>query len=238
MGQLFDVSYMIRSFPVLLASLPITLIITAVATVCGFIIGIFVALVRVRRIPILRQLAVVYVSFMRGTPFLVQLFLVYFGLPELLMHLGVNVRNIPGLTYVFLVFSLYVGAYSGEIIRSAIGAVSPGEREAALSLGMTTWQVYSRVVLPQAFRLAVPPLVNTIIGTVKGTSLIVNVGVIDIMRRADLMGGNSQRNLELYVDVAIIYGILIVLISLLGRLWERHYRIDNDRLDNRAATDV
>ena len=72
----------------------------------------------------------------------------------------------------------------------------------------------------------------------KGTSLIVNVGVIDIMRRADLMGGNSQRNLELYVDVAIIYGILIVLISLLGRLWERHYRIDNDRLDNRAATDV
>ena len=225
MGQLFDVSYMIRSFPTLLASLPITLIITAVSTILGTLVGALVAILRVGQVPVLRQLAAVYISFMRGTPFLVQLFLVYFGVPEIMAHMGLNIRNIPGLLFVFIVFTLHVGAYSAEILRSAIETVAIGEKEAAISLGMTKWQQYYRVILPQAFRLAIPPLVNTIIGTVKGTSLIFNVGVIDIMRRAELMGGNSQRNLELYLDVAIIYGFLIVALSIIGRWLERRYAI-------------
>ena len=90
-----------------------------------------------------------------------------------------------------------------------------------MGCGMTSVQMYRRVILPQAFHRAMPALVNTVIGVVKGTSLIFNVGVVDIMRKAELMAGNSQRSLELYVDVAVIYGILIFLITRIGRFLEK-----------------
>ncbi len=116
----------------------------------------------------------------------------------------------------YAVFTLHIAAYSAEIMRSSIDAVAPGEKEAAKSLGMTEFQSYVRIILPQAFTMSIPPLTNLVIGMLKGTALIFNVGVVDMMRKADLMGGNSQRYLELFVDAAIIYGILIIIVSLLG----------------------
>ena len=222
MATYFDFSYMIKSFPTIISYIDITLLITFVAVVIGIALGSIIAIVRINKVKVLYQIAGIYISFMRGTPFLVQLFLCYFGLPELLQKLGVqDIRNVPALFYVMLVFSLHVGAYSSEIMRSAILAIDKGQIEAAYSIGMGNIRAYQRIVLPQAFSLAIPSLTNTVISTLKGTSLVFNVGVIDMMRKADLMGAYSQRNLELYIDVAIIYILLCFIFSKISQIIEK-----------------
>lgn len=235
MTNYFDIGYMIRSFPTILGAVHVTVFITVVSAFLGILLGAAIAVARVKKVRILNPILVVYISFIRGTPFLVQLFLIYFGVPEIMNHLGFSTRGIPGLLFVLIVFTLHIAAYGAEILRSSIEAVATGEKEAAESLGMTEWQSYTRVILPQAFALAVPPLVNTVISVLKGTALIFNVGIVDMMRRADLMGGNSQRYLELFVDVAIIYGILVFLITQIGRFIERHYDRSGEAAEKEAA---
>lgn len=206
MGSYFSVEYMVQSLPVLLSYLDVTILVTVVAESMGLLIGCTAALIRVQKIQGLRQICTLYISFIRGTPFLVQLYLVCFGFPQVLQAAGyTDVRSLPGLLFVFFVMALHAGAYLAEIMRGSILAVETGQMEAAYSVGMTTWQAYWRIVLPQAFRLAVPALGNHIISTLKGTSLIFNVGVVDMMRKADLLGSYSYRHLELYMDVGIIY---------------------------------
>ena len=199
MGKYFDVSYMIQAFPQLLNYVHVTVLITVISAILGVILGSIIAIIR--------------------------LFLSYFGVPEIMSHMGLNMKNVPGLVFVYAVFTLHIAAYSAEIMRSSIDAVSPGEKEAAKSLGMTEFQSYVRIILPQAFTMSIPSLTNLVIGMLKGTALIFNVGVVDMMRKADLMGGNSQRYLELFVDAAIIYGILIIIVSLLGRLLEKRFTV-------------
>ncbi|MBP6923182.1 MAG: amino acid ABC transporter permease [Veillonella sp.] len=225
MSKYFDVGYMIQSLPTLLSYIHVTLMITAVSAVLGILLGSLIAIVRIKKVPVLNQILVVFISFMRGTPFLVQLFLIYFGVPEIMSHLGMNVRNLPGLVFVYVVFTLHIAAYSAEIMRASISAVSQGEKEAAMAIGMTELQSYVRIILPQAFTLSIPPLTNLIIGMLKGTALVFNVGVVDMMRRADLMGGNSQRYLELFVDAAIIYAVLIFIVTTAGRWIEKRYTV-------------
>ena len=225
MSKYFDVGYMIQSLPTLLSYIHVTLMITAVSAVLGILLGSLIAIVRIKKVPVLNQILVVFISFMRGTPFLVLLFLIYFGVPEIMSHLGMNVRNLPGLVFVYVVFTLHIAAYSAEIMRASISAVSQGEKEAAMAIGMTELQSYVRIILPQAFTLSIPPLTNLIIGMLKGTALVFNVGVVDMMRRADLMGGNSQRYLELFVDAAIIYAVLIFIVTTAGRWIEKRYTV-------------
>ena len=225
MSKYFDVGYMIQSLPTLLSYIHVTLMITTVSAVLGILLGSLIAIVRIKKVPVLNQILVVFISFMRGTPFLVQLFLIYFGVPEIMSHLGMNVRNLPGLVFVYAVFTLHIAAYSAEIMRASISAVSQGEKEAAMAIGMTELQSYVRIILPQAFTLSIPPLTNLIIGMLKGTALVFNVGVVDMMRRADLMGGNSQRYLELFVDAAIIYAVLIFIVTTAGRWIEKRYTV-------------
>lgn len=222
MGSYFDLGYLIKSFPVILSYVHTSVLITLVAAVIGIAIGSLVALIRINQIAVLDKLSAIYISFFRGTPFLVQLFLAYFGLPELIQKLGYQgIRDIPPLFYVFIVFSLHFGAYSAEVIRSAILAVDKGQLEAAYSIGMGPVQAYTRIILPQAFGMAIPAICNIIISTLKGTALVFNVGVIDMMRKADLLGANSQRSLELYIDVAIIYILLVFIIGKIGTVLEK-----------------
>lgn len=225
MGNLFSVEYMIKAFPQLLGYVHVTVMVTVVSAVLGILLGAGIAIVRLKKVPVLNQLLVVFISFMRGTPFLVQLFLIYFGVPEIMSHMGISTKHIPGLVFVYAVFTLHIAAYSAEIMRSSIDAVAVGEKEAAKSIGMTELQSYMRIILPQAFTMSIPPLTNLVIGMLKGTALIFNVGVVDMVRKADLMGGNSQRYLELFVDAAIIYAILIIIVSLLGRLLEKRFTV-------------
>ena len=237
MSAYFDVSYMIHSFPLLASYVQITLWITLVASVVGLLLGCFMAVLRVNQVKGVSQLLTIYISFIRGTPFLVQLFLVYFGAPELLNHMGISVKGLPPMLFVLIVFTLYLAAYTAEIMRSSIEAVTKGEKEAALSLGMTSFQAYVRVILPQAFVLAIPPLINTMLSVLKGTSLIFNVGIVDIMRKADLLGGNSQRYLELFIDVAILYGILVFVITQVGRMAERHFNVAHAHRNEKGVED-
>lgn len=218
MGTYFDFGYMIKSFPLLLSYVHITLGLTAAAAAGGLALGALLALAIIKKIPVLAQLARIYISFMRGTPFLVQLFLFYFGLPELLIQLGFTAaHSVPGIIYVSLVFVLHVGGYGAELMRTAILAVPAGQREAALACGLSEWQSYRQVIFPQAIKIAADPLVNTIVSTLKDTSLVFNVGIIDMMRKADLLGANSQRNLELYIDTAIIYILLVLALHYGGK---------------------
>ncbi|MGM9517874.1 MAG: amino acid ABC transporter permease [Acidaminococcus sp.] len=226
MGSYFSVQYMLDSLPALASYLPVTVFITLVSGVIGTFLGMLLAVVRVRKVPVLNQLTRIFISFIRSTPFLVQLFVVYFGVPELLQKLGVDVDSLPPMLFILVIFVLHVGAYGAEILRASIQSVAPGEKEAAASLGMTTCQIYRRVILPQAFVLSIPPLLNEIISTLKSTALIFNVGIVDMMRQADLMGGNSQRYLELYVDAAILYGVLIFAMTVAGRLTEKHFNVE------------
>jgi ABC-type amino acid transport system permease subunit len=115
--------------------------------------------------------------------------------------------------YVFVTFALSVGGYTLEVLRSAIIAVPTGQKEAAYTVGMSTFQAYRKVILPQALRLAAAPLCNQAISTLKGTALVFNVGVVDMMRKASLLGANSQRNIEVYINAAIIYGLIIFLMG-------------------------
>ena len=218
MGTYFDFGYMIKSFPLLLSYVHITLGLTAAAAAGGLALGALLALAILKKIPVLVQLARIYISFMRGTPFLVQLFLFYFGLPELLIQLGFTAaHSVPGIIYVSLVFVLHMGGYGAELMRTAILAVPAGQREAALACGLSEWQSYRQVIFPQAIKIAADPLVNTIVSTLKDTSLVFNVGIIDMMRKADLLGANSQRNLELYIDTAIIYILLVLALHYGGK---------------------
>lgn len=223
MGSYFSVDYMIKAFPTLLSYIDVTIVVTIVAELFGILIGCVVAFLRIHKVKVLNQVCVLYLSFIRGTPFLVQLYLVCFGLPQLLQGLGYqDIRSIPGLLFVFLIMSIHTGAYIAEIMRSSILAVDKGQLEAAHSIGMSTYQAYIRIILPQAFQLAIPALGNNVISTLKGTSLIFNVGVVDMLRKADLMGSYSYRHLELYVDIAIIYVLLCFVIQVATYFLERH----------------
>lgn len=218
MGTYFDLGYMVKSFPQLLSYVHITLGLTAVAVTGGLALGSLLALAIIKKLPVLAQMARIYISFMRGTPFLVQLFLFYFGLPEILIQLGFTAaHSVPGIIYVSFVFAMHMGGYGAELMRTAILAVPAGQKEAALACGLSEWQSYKQVIFPQAIKIAAEPLVNTIVSTLKDTSLVFNVGIIDMMRKADLLGANSQRNLELYIDTAIIYILLVLALHYGGK---------------------
>ena len=211
MGTLFDFEYMLRSFPQILKYAPVTLMVTVGAMVFGLIIGLATALVKLYRVPVLRWIAAVYVSFTRGTPLLVQIYLTYYGIPKLMAFLGerfswtVNVGDIPTIVYVYVAFSLNVGAYLSESVRSAIESVDKGQYEAAYSVGMGRLQTMFRIILPQAFAVALPNFGNTFISLMKDTSLAFVIAFVEIMGQAKIVGARSLRFFEVYIDSALIY---------------------------------
>ena len=211
MGTLFDFEYMLRSFPQILKYAPVTLMVTVGAMVFGLIIGLATALVKLYRVPVLRWIAAVYVSFTRGTPLLVQIYLTYYGIPKLMAFLGerfswtVNVGDIPTIVYVYVAFSLNVGAYLSESVRSAIESVDKGQYEAAYSVGMGRLQTMFRIILPQAFAVALPNFGNTFISLMKDTSLAFVIAFVEIMGQAMIVGASSLRFFEVYIDSALIY---------------------------------
>lgn len=211
MGTLFDFEYMLRSFPQILKYAPVTLMVTVGAMVSGLIIGLATALVKLYRVPVLRWIAAVYVSFTRGTPLLVQIYLTYYGIPKLMAFMGnrflwtVNVGDIPTIVYVYVAFSLNVGAYLSESVRSAIESVDKGQYEAAYSVGMGRLQTMFRIILPQAFAVALPNFGNTFISLMKDTSLAFVIAFVEIMGQAKIVGARSLRFFEVYIDSALIY---------------------------------
>ncbi|MDO7789012.1 amino acid ABC transporter permease [Desulforamulus aquiferis] len=195
------------AIPVLLVGLKITVQLTVIAVLFGSIIGLFVALAKLSNYKLLRYPAIIYIEFFRGSPLLVQLFLFYFGLPQLLGH------PVDRFMAAAFVLSLNCGAYIAEIFRAGIQSIERGQMEAARSLGMTHAQAMRHVILPQAFKRVIPPLGNEFIIMLKDTSLVSVIGLADMARSGQLIIANTYRALEIWLLVAIIYIIMTVMIS-------------------------
>jgi len=196
--NLFDVDLAIESLPFLLQGVPMTLILSVIGMTLGLILGFFLALARASKRFILRWPAIIYISFMRGTPMIVFLFLLYFGLPVIGLELTAFVAA-------FLAFGLNSAAYIAEINRSSLNSVSEGQWESAKALNMPYWITMRKVILPQAIRIAIPPLSNIFLSIVKGTSLAAMITVPELFQKAQIVAGRTFDSMTMYILVAIIY---------------------------------
>ncbi len=244
MGKIFDFGAVVTSIPKLLAFLPVTLQITVLSMIFGVLFGLGLAIIKMNKVPVLSQIAAVFVSFIRGTPLIVQLYLTYTGIPLLLRYYNetngtdLNINNVPPLLFVLVTFSLNEAAYNSESIRAALQSVDKGQIEAAQSLGMTYRQVLQRIILPEAFIVALPTLGNTLIGLLKGTSLAFVCAVVEITAQARIIAGANYRFFEVYLALAFIYWMVTILIEQLIGLIERKISLpDNVPLRSRKSGD-
>ncbi|KXS54258.1 MAG: amino-acid ABC transporter permease patM [Marinobacter sp. T13-3] len=214
--DVLNIEYMIGLIPVLLGYLPLTLQLAGTGMVLALILACLFAVVRVLRIPVLNQLAIVFISFFRGTPLLVQLFLFYYGLPQLVSALTV----IDGITATIMGLTMHFSAYMAESIRAAIVGVDRSQTEAALSIGMTNGQMMRRIVLPQATRVALPTLMNYFIDMIKATSLAFTLGVTELMGATQKEAAGSFLYFEAFIVAAVIYWIVVELLSKLQHYLE------------------
>ncbi|MDT6941524.1 amino acid ABC transporter permease [Brucella pseudogrignonensis] len=210
---------MADSLPTLLwAGIKFTIPLTLLSFIFGLSLGLITALVRLFAPIWVSLVARFYVWIFRGTPMLVQLFVIFYGLPSAGIYLDAFTAAVIG-------FSLNVGAYSSEVIRAVISAVPKGQWEAAYSIGMSWRQALTRTVLPQATRTAVPPLSNTFISLVKDTSLAAAITVPELFQSAQRIVATTYEPLVLYIEAALIYLLLSTILSnLQGRLEKRFRR--------------
>ncbi|MFT8351350.1 amino acid ABC transporter permease [Clostridium saccharoperbutylacetonicum] len=213
MGNYFNINLIFQYLPQLLSRLHITLLIVLSATAIGLILGIILALFRVYNIPMLNQISIIYISFMRGTPVLVQMFIVYYGLPMLLMKIGININRWDKLYFVIITYGLNAAAFKAEMIRAAIVNIPIGQVEAAYSVGMTKLQAFTRIIAPQSVIIILPTLGITLVGLLQDTSLAFTLGIIDVMGKVNAIAANTYRSLEGYVSAAIIFFILSILLE-------------------------
>ena len=222
-GKLFSLRAVFEAIPGILQNLPITLLLTVGGAVFGIMLAMVFAVVKINRVKVLYPIQAFFVSFLRGTPLLVQLMLTYFGIPLLLKAINqqygtsFNINDIPASVFAIVAFAFNEAAYASETIRAAILSVDPGEIEAARSLGMTNKQVYMRVIIPNAAVVATPSLINSLIGLTKGTSLAFSAGVVEIFAKAQAIAGADYR----YFSVSLIYWAVNILIEQLGRWIEK-----------------
>lgn len=204
----------LTELPFLLKGAYYTLLITIVSMTFGLIIGLFMALARLTGNRVLVSLAKMYVSIIRGTPLLVQVFIIYYGLPDW----GITFEP---LTAAFISLSINIGAYLSETIRGSLLAVPKGQMEAAMSLGMTYWQAMGRVILPQAARVAIAPMGNTFIGMLKETSLVSIITVTELLRASQLLIAKHLVVMPFYFAIAIMYWLMSTMFSSILGLVEK-----------------
>jgi putative S-methylcysteine transport system permease protein len=211
-----DLDYMLGLVPVLLRYLPLTLGMAVAAMVMALVLAVVLAMVRVLRVPLLDQLVQGFVSFFRGTPLLVQLFLFYYGLPQIVPAF----TAINGIQAAIAGLTLHFAAYMAESIRAAIIGVDRSQWEASQAVGMTQLQAMRRIILPQAARVAAPTLLNYFIDMIKSTSLAFTLGVTEMMGAAQKEAAGSFRYFEAFLLVAIFYWVVVEILSILQRRLE------------------
>ncbi|MFC5632061.1 MULTISPECIES: amino acid ABC transporter permease [Streptococcus] len=232
-GKIFSPRAVFDAVPQILGKLPTTIGLTLMGALFGLVLGLIFAIVKIRRVPVLYRIQALFVSFLRGTPILVQLLLSYYGIPMLLRKINLefgldwNIDNVPAAVFVVTAFAFNEAAYASETIRAAIQSVNTGEIEAARSLGMTETQVYRRVIIPNAAVIATPTLINSLIGLTKGTSLAFNAGITEMFYQAQIISGNDYRYFERYVAVSMIYWGISFLLENAGRGVENALAIKN-----------
>tara|TARA_R110002012_G_scaffold18455_10_gene67793 strand:- start:11924 stop:12574 length:651 start_codon:yes stop_codon:yes gene_type:complete len=209
---------MLGLVPVILGYVPLTLFMAVAGMVFALILASLLAVERVAKVPVLDWFVVLFISFFRGTPLLVQLFLFYFGLPQVLSFL----TQIDGVTAAIMGLTLHFSAYMAESIRAAIMGVDRSQWEAAQSIGMTQGQLMWRIILPQAARIAAPTLVNYFIDMIKGTSLAFTLGVTEMMGAAQKEAAGSFLYFEAFLVVAVMYWVIVEVLSQGQKRLETH----------------
>src|ERR671917_321132 len=221
----FDTEFMIEWFPFLLGGVPLTLLISVLAIMLAVSRAVAAAPPRLSRNPLLNGVSGFYISFIRGTPLIVQIFLIYLGLPQLASYAPEPFSRLlilGSVTSGVLALGINYGAYMAEIFRAGILSVGHGQVEAAHALGMTGMQTTRRIVLPQAVRVIIPPTGNEFIAMVKDSALVGLVGTQELFFRALRVGRQYFQNLEMLVVAAVIYWILTSIFSYFqGRLERR-----------------
>ena len=192
--------------PILMGAVTGTIPVALASFGLGLLLALVVALMRLSRNPVLSGIARIYISVIRGTPLLVQLFVIFYGLPSI----GITISPWPS---AIIAFSLNVGGYAAEVIRAAILSVPKGQWEAGHTIGMSRRQALVRIILPQAARVSVPPLSNTFISLVKDTSLASLILVTELFRQAQQVAAFSQEFMLLYLEAAVIYWIICLALA-------------------------
>lgn len=205
----------IEFLPILLEGAVVTIQVTVLAFILSSLIGLMLALMRLSRVAVFRKVASVIIDVIRGLPIIVQLFYIYFVLPEFGIDLTAFQAGFIGLGIAY-------SAYQAENFRGGIEAVDPGQREAALAMGMRTPLLMRRVILPQAFRIALPPYGNTLVMVLKDSSLVSTITVLEMTRAGQLIASSTFQNLTVYTLVAILYLLMsLPLVWVLRRIERR-----------------
>ena len=213
---IFNLKTAIENFGYVFSGIGYTLLISGMGFLFGLVWGFTLALMRTSRFFLFNKFATLYISFMRGTPTLVLLFILYFGFPFIDVYFDAVPAAIIG-------FSLSSSAYIAEIIRSALEAIDYGQWEAGMSLGLPRKKVLFKVIVPQALRIAVPPLSNVILDLVKSSALAAMITVPDIFQNAKIVGGRENDYMTMYILVALIYWAICSLYEVLQRKLEKQF---------------
>ena len=213
------VDIIVAALPMLLKGLQVTLYIFVIAIILGFLIGLVVALLRLSPIKILNWVAKVYVDAIRGTPFIVQLFFIYFGINSF------QLISLNSTTAGIITVAINTGAYFAEIIRAGIQSIDKGQTEAARSIGFTGAQTMRYVVLPQAFRRMLPTITNQSIISLKDTSLLSVIGIADLTQQGQIQASATFEAFKIWLTVGVIYFIVIYLLTVLANFVERRIQL-------------
>lgn len=213
-----NVSLIVESIPSLFKASLITISLAVVSIIIALFIGFFTALARISKVKILRAVSTAYISMFRGTPLLVQIFVIYYGLPQINIELSAISSGV-------LALSLNAGSYLSESFRAAILAIDKGQMEAALSMGMSYGQAMRRIILPQSIRIAIPTLSNTYIILIKDTSLVSVITVTELLQMSTLIIAKTFEPLTIYLLAGAFYWIIITFFTIiLDRLEKRTSR--------------
>lgn len=202
-------------------ALPVTLQLTFISFALALVLAVIAALIDYFKIPVLRQIFGVYVSFFRGTPLIPQLFLLYFGIPTFVPSL----RSISAMTVCVVGLTLNTAAYMKEVVRGSLLSVPVGQKEAALAHGMSSMQAMFRIILPQAARVAIPSLFNNLVDVVKGTSMAFTIGVVEITAAANLRASVTFNYFESYMVLMLVYWVIILILERIEAVIEKRFDV-------------
>ena len=224
--NLIDFGYVLEALVFLTGYIPMTLGLAVGSMLLASLLGIAVMFVRWQKIPVLNELGTLYVIIGRAVPTLIILYVVFFAFPVLLMYLNggripLEFNSIPPLVFALVGLTLHSGAYLAEIFRTAVGSVPNGQFEAALSCGMTTQQVFRRVIIPQAAVLAMPLMTNQFLGLIKSTSIAFMITVMEMFGAANYLSSISERYIEIYFALAILYWLSCIIFEKILRQIEK-----------------
>jgi L-cystine transport system permease protein len=227
---MLNYKFLVDTFFVALSGAPMAILITVVSLLIAIPLGFLLALVRINEVKFLNGFAQIYVSFVRGTPMIVQIFIIYNSVPLILatlftkLDIKINIYDVNPIWYAFIVFSLNTIAILTEVFRSALGTVSKGQLEAAQSVGLTSVQAYTKIIIPQALVVALPNICTATTNLIKGTSLCYAMSLKEITLRAKVAANVGYNYVEAYIDIFLVYLIICIIVEYGFKLYENSLR--------------